>query len=177
MDFGLAFQARSASAGIESSIFRVDTSSRSYSAINSFCMSIGYLQNLVPDKHTKVFPNRRGRHELLRSVEAAGGTRTVKGQRYLLKRFHQFHLLVVTLVMGMLSNAVTLFPETLYKDGIDRFAFCDADSNLQPWDKLGARKEPLASLYGQAAIWVYQDFLLEKPEMPEDWPPASTLPH
>jgi hypothetical protein len=22
-----------------------------------------------------------------------------------------------------------------------------------------------------------QDFLLEKPEMPEGWPPASTLPH
>ena len=67
--------------------------------------------------------------------------------------------------------------EALKKDGTDRFAFCEADSDLQPWDKLGASKEPLASLYDQAAIWVYQDFLLEKPEMPEDWPPANTLPH
>src|SRR5580693_5172680 len=44
MDLGLAFQVRSASTGIASSIFRVKTSSRSYSAINSFCMSIGNLQ-------------------------------------------------------------------------------------------------------------------------------------
>jgi hypothetical protein len=61
--------------------------------------------------------------------------------------------------------------ETLRKDGIGRFAFCEADSDLQPWDKLGGKKEPLASLYDQAAIWVYQDFLLEKPEMPEGFPP------
>jgi hypothetical protein len=36
--------------------------------------------------------------------------------------------------------------EMLKKDGVDRFAFCEADSDLQPWDKLGATKEPLASL-------------------------------
>ena len=60
--------------------------------------------------------------------------------------------------------------EILKEDGIDRFAFCEADSDLQPWDKLGATKEPLASLYNEAAIWVYQDFLLERPEMPEGFP-------
>src|SRR5271163_3027112 len=54
MDFGLAFQVRSASAGIASSIFRNETSSRSYSAISSFCMSIGNLQNFVRDKHNEV---------------------------------------------------------------------------------------------------------------------------
>lgn len=62
--------------------------------------------------------------------------------------------------------------ETLKKDGIGHFAFCEADSDLQPWDKSGDRKEPLASLYDQAAIWVYQDFLLEKPETPEGFPSA-----
>lgn len=60
--------------------------------------------------------------------------------------------------------------ETLKRTGIERFAFCEADSDLQPWDKLGNAKEPLVSYYDQAAIWVFQDFLLEKPEMPEDWP-------
>lgn len=60
--------------------------------------------------------------------------------------------------------------EILKKDGIGRFAFCEADSDLQPWDKLGATKEPLVSLYDEAAIWVYQDFLLERPEMPEGFP-------
>src|ERR1700722_12033628 len=52
MDFGLAFQFRSASAGIASNILRVETSSRSYSAISSLCISIGNLQNLLPDKNT-----------------------------------------------------------------------------------------------------------------------------
>jgi predicted nucleic acid-binding protein len=63
--------------------------------------------------------------------------------------------------------------EILKRDGVDRFAFCEADSDLQPWDKLGARKEPLASVYDQTAIWVYQDFLLERPEMPEGFPSVA----
>jgi hypothetical protein len=62
--------------------------------------------------------------------------------------------------------------EMLKKHGTGRFAFCEADSDLQPWDRLGATKEPLASLYNQAAVWVYQDFLLERPEMPESFPSA-----
>lgn len=69
--------------------------------------------------------------------------------------------------------SIVVKAETLKRDGIDRFAFCEADSDLQPWDKLGARKEPLASLYDQTAIWVYQDFLLERPEMPEGFPSVA----
>jgi predicted nucleic acid-binding protein len=61
--------------------------------------------------------------------------------------------------------------ETLRATGIERFAFCEADSDLQPWDRVGDPKEQLVSLYDQAAIWVYQDFLLEKPATPEGWPP------
>jgi hypothetical protein len=52
--------------------------------------------------------------------------------------------------------------EILKKDGIGRFAFCEADSDLQPWDKLGATKEPLVSLYNQASIWVYHFFLKDR---------------
>ena len=63
--------------------------------------------------------------------------------------------------------------EKLKGSGIERFSFCEADSDLQPWDKVGDAKEPLTSLYDRASIWVYQDFLLEKPEMPEGWPPAD----
>ena len=63
--------------------------------------------------------------------------------------------------------------ETLKARGVECFAFCEADSDLQPWDRLGEPKEPLVKLYDQAAIWVYQDFLLEKPEMPEGWPGAN----
>ena len=64
--------------------------------------------------------------------------------------------------------------ETLKKNGIERFSFCEADSDLQPSDKLGAPKEPLLSIYDQAAIWVYQDFLLQEPQMPANWPAAES---
>ena len=58
MDFGLAFQSMLASEGIASSIFRVEASSRSYSAINSACISIGILRNSLPDKDTGIFRQR-----------------------------------------------------------------------------------------------------------------------
>lgn len=66
--------------------------------------------------------------------------------------------------------------EALIKNGIECFSFCEADSDLQPWDKLGAPKEPLRSIYNQAAIWVYQDFLLQEPQMPSTWPAAESPP-
>jgi len=60
--------------------------------------------------------------------------------------------------------------EMLQRQGVVRFAFCEADSDLQPWDKAGEAKEPLVGLYDQAAIWVYGDFLMQNPLMPEKWP-------
>jgi len=48
-------------------------------------------------------------------------------------------------------------------------AFCQLDSNLQPWGK-DAPKEKLAQLYDESKIWVYGDFLLANPPMPENWP-------
>jgi hypothetical protein len=67
-------------------------------------------------------------------------------------------------------SSILVKAEFLRKDGIERFAFCEADSDLQPWDRVGDSREPFVTLYDQAAIWVYQDFLLDKPEMPADWP-------
>jgi len=66
--------------------------------------------------------------------------------------------------------------KTLKKNGVERLSFCKADSDLQPWDKLGAPKEPLLSIYNQAVIWVYQDFLLQEPQMPANWPAAERPP-
>jgi hypothetical protein len=54
--------------------------------------------------------------------------------------------------------------ERLNNSGIERFAFCEADSDLQRWDKVGDPKEPLVTFYDKAVSWVYQDFLLEKPK-------------
>jgi predicted nucleic acid-binding protein len=48
-------------------------------------------------------------------------------------------------------------------------AFCELDSNLQPWGK-EAPKEKLTQLYDEAKVWVYGDFLLANPRMPEKWP-------
>lgn len=37
-------------------------------------------------------------------------------------------------------------------------AFCTLDGDLKPWSRDGQRKEPLASLYAQAGLTVYDDF-------------------
>jgi hypothetical protein len=66
--------------------------------------------------------------------------------------------------------AVLVKAEELARKGIDQLAFCEADSDLQPWDKAGTPKDKLAKLYDERKIWVYQDFLLEKPEMRKGWP-------
>lgn len=52
--------------------------------------------------------------------------------------------------------------------------FCELDSDLQPWDKSGARKSTLSNLYDQAQILVYGDFLLEDvDELPDAWTTTS----
>jgi predicted nucleic acid-binding protein len=48
--------------------------------------------------------------------------------------------------------------------------FCEQDHHLQPWDKNGNRKNELGDLFDEAGIWVYGDFLLEKPRQPPGWP-------
>jgi hypothetical protein len=48
--------------------------------------------------------------------------------------------------------------------------FCEADADLQPWDKRGDPKQPLTDLYDAAGVWVYGDFDLREPERPDDWP-------
>jgi hypothetical protein len=73
-------------------------------------------------------------------------------------------------------SSILVRAENLRKHGADRFAFCEADSDLQPWDKTGAAKEPLVRLYDQAAIWVYGDFLMQRPQMPEIWPMKAAQP-
>jgi len=54
--------------------------------------------------------------------------------------------------------AVLVRAEQLGDDGEEEFYFCELDGDLQPWDKEGASKQPLTSLYDRARVWVYQDF-------------------
>jgi hypothetical protein len=66
--------------------------------------------------------------------------------------------------------AVLVKSDELRKSGVDVFAFCEADSDLQPWDKIGNPKPPLVTLYDDRKIWVYQDFLLQEPKIRTGWP-------
>jgi len=41
--------------------------------------------------------------------------------------------------------------------------FCEADADLQPWDKIGNERPLLATAYNEAHVWVYGDFTLAQP--------------
>lgn len=59
--------------------------------------------------------------------------------------------------------AVLVRAEQLRDAGEEEFYFCELDGDLQPWDKKGASKQPLTSLYDRARVWVYQDFSMNYP--------------
>lgn len=66
--------------------------------------------------------------------------------------------------------AITVKSEELRQEGHPWVGFCELDSDLQPWDRSGARKPILSDLYDSARIWVYGDFLLEEiDELPDGW--------
>lgn len=66
--------------------------------------------------------------------------------------------------------AVLVKAEELQQENHSWVGFCELDSDLQPWDKLGARKPIFSDLYHNSRVWVYGDFLLEETdEIPESW--------
>jgi hypothetical protein len=66
--------------------------------------------------------------------------------------------------------AVLVRSGELLKEGESDLAFCELDKDLQPWDRAGQSKQPLADLYDSVHLWVYGDFALKWPEKPTDWP-------
>jgi predicted nucleic acid-binding protein len=69
--------------------------------------------------------------------------------------------------------AILVKGEELRREGHTWVGLCELDSDLQPWDKSGARKPILSDLYNNSQIWVYGDFLLEDIDMlPAGWIPA-----
>lgn len=63
----------------------------------------------------------------------------------------------------MILAAVLVRAEELLHAGETDISFCELDAHLQPWDKNRDLKQPLASLYDAAQVWVYGDFLLQAP--------------
>ncbi len=61
--------------------------------------------------------------------------------------------------------AVLVRGARLHKEG-NEVSFCTHDTDLQPWDRNGKRKDELADLLDGAGVWVYGDFLLEAPARP-----------
>jgi hypothetical protein len=66
--------------------------------------------------------------------------------------------------------AVIVKARELQEEGHSWVGFCELDSDLQPWDRVGARKPVLSDLYDNTRIWVYGDFLLEEVnKLPDAW--------
>jgi hypothetical protein len=60
--------------------------------------------------------------------------------------------------------AVLVSAARLWNAGERGISFCEADSDLQPWDRYGHAKPPLKDAYDQAHVWVYRDFTLTEPQ-------------
>ena len=65
--------------------------------------------------------------------------------------------------------AVLVRAHDLLAEGKRDLAFCELDSDLQPWDKYGNTKTTLARLYDEVHVWVYGDFTMTTPEPREGW--------
>ncbi len=65
--------------------------------------------------------------------------------------------------------AILVRSDELLKSGEHELAFCELDSDLQPWDRSRHLKPKLTELYDRANIWVYGDYLLQTPKMPAGW--------
>jgi predicted nucleic acid-binding protein len=49
------------------------------------------------------------------------------------------------------------------RPGGQLLSFCEKDSDLQPWNKDGSRRLPIADLYDDAGVWVYGDYTMSRP--------------
>lgn len=74
---------------------------------------------------------------------------------------HPFDQAVLGGVLGRVTDLRDVQPNA-------RFIFCELDRDLQPWDRIGKRKEPLASVYDEWGIWVAGTFDKDGME-PKDW--------
>jgi predicted P-loop ATPase len=66
--------------------------------------------------------------------------------------------------------AILVQAKALRREGVQDLSFCELDNDLQPWDKQGRTKPFLASLYEDASVWVYGDFVLEHPPKRASFP-------
>ena len=57
----------------------------------------------------------------------------------------------------------------LWDAGEREISFCEADADLQPWDRYGNAKPPLTAAYHKAHVWVYGDFTLTQPPRRKDF--------
>lgn len=65
--------------------------------------------------------------------------------------------------------AVLVSSERLWAAGERGISFCEADADLQPWDKNGNEKPLLTTAYDESHVWVYGDFTLVQPSRSEDF--------
>jgi hypothetical protein len=65
--------------------------------------------------------------------------------------------------------SVLVCSSRLWAAGERGISFCEADADLQPWDKYGNAKPPLTAAYDQAHVWVYGDFTLADPPRRQDF--------
>jgi hypothetical protein len=57
----------------------------------------------------------------------------------------------------------------LWDAGEREISFCEADADLQPWDRYGNAKPTLTVVHEKAHVWVYGDYTLTQPPRRKDF--------
>lgn len=65
--------------------------------------------------------------------------------------------------------AVLVSSSRLWAAGERGISFCEADADLQPWDKIGKKKPLLSAAYDESHVWVYGDYTLARPARSQDF--------
>jgi hypothetical protein len=119
-------------------------------AVAEFTRIEASLKQLLVTSGLKVFPLNEDM--LIGSLNLAGEQLDL----------HPFDVSVLAAVLGRAA-------ELKAEDATAELFFCERDSDLQPWSKLGSYRPRLRELYDAARVWVYGDYGMSSHERPKEW--------
>jgi hypothetical protein len=129
------------------------------------------VRDLIEQMEYAVRNELRAMEQTLRQLAASRGLQVMPYDAAMMERALEYGFLLPELKPydQAVFASVIVGAEALLKAGEREMFFSELDSDLQPWDRNGARLEKLATIYDEANVWVSGDYLLQSPPAPEGW--------